>query len=53
MLALGQKTASDIQIYCVDFYASMLWNLSGKEAAKLFRCWKPCAKLTRAELKTR
>ena len=34
-----------IQIYCCNFYGSMLWNLYGEQAAKFFRCWNTCTKL--------
>ena len=34
-----------VEIYCSDFYGSMLWDLYGDEAAKFFRCWNTLCKL--------
>ena len=43
--AKKEQLMNAIQIYCSDFYGSMLWNLFGEAAAKFFRCWNTCAKL--------
>ena len=34
-----------IRIYCCSFYGSMLWDLYGDEAKKVYRCWNTAAKL--------
>ena len=34
-----------VQVYCCDFYGSMLWNLYGEQANQLFRSWNTCTKL--------
>ena len=34
-----------IRIYCCSFYGSMLWDLYGEEAKKVYRCWNTAAKL--------
>ena len=40
-----QQIFNAVQIYCCDFYGSMLWNLYGEEAGKFFRCWNTCVKM--------
>ena len=35
-----------IQVYCCDFYGSMLWELYGEDAPKFFRRWNTCTKLS-------
>ena len=34
-----------VNSYCSSFYGSMLYNLYGEEAEKLYRCWNTCVKL--------
>ena len=34
------------QVYSTSFYGSMLWDLYGEEANKVYRCWNTAAKLT-------
>ena len=43
--AKKEQLLNAVQIYCSDYYGSMLWNLYGEEAAKFFRCWNTCTKL--------
>ena len=40
-----EQILNAIQIYCCDFYGSMLWNLFSDEAEKFYRCWNTCTKL--------
>ena len=35
-----------VNIYCGDYYGSMLWDLYGDPAGKYYRCWNTCTKLT-------
>ena len=37
--AKATQLLTAIQIYCSDYYGSMLWDLFGEEAGKFFRCW--------------
>ena len=41
-----QQVLNAVQIYCSDFYGSMLWNLYGEQAAQFFRCWNTYVKLS-------
>ena len=40
-----EQMLNAVQIYCSDFYGSMLWDLFGDEAAKFYRCWNTLCKL--------
>ena len=35
-----------VNTYAAHFYGSMLWNLYGHSANKVFRCWNYCVKLS-------
>ena len=34
-----------VNIYCGDYYGSMLWDLYSDPAGQYFRCWNTCTKL--------
>ena len=40
-----QQVLNAIQIYCGDFYGSMLWNLYGEKASQYYRCWNTSVKM--------
>ena len=41
-----QQVLNAVQIYCCDFYGSMLWDLYGTQAEQFYRCWNMCVKLS-------